>query len=292
MNQSLGLGWLRAETALRPMHAGDLATVHRLTQLMSWPYRLEDCAQLFELGAGTIVSDSDGRTVGAGMRWGFGREAGTIGMIVVVPERQGKGIGRALVTAVIAGSEPRALMLNATAEGLELYRKLGFDQIGLVRQHQAPWRGAAVFPPAPTIPVRRASTTDHAALCAIDAAAFGADRSAVISRLLAMGEAWVVERGDRPAGFAILRRFGRGMMIGPIVAPFEDAAIALVSAAGKASSHGVLRVDIPAQADQLSCWLTAAGLPVVDTVTAMMRGAWPDRHEELRRFSLALQALG
>src|SRR5476649_1657454 len=102
MNENLKLRPLHAETALRPMHASDLVAVHRLTQLMSWPYRLEDCAQLLELGAGTIVSDSDGRTVGAGMRWSFGRGAGTIGMIVVAPERQGKGIGRTLVTALIS----------------------------------------------------------------------------------------------------------------------------------------------------------------------------------------------
>lgn len=292
MNQSLELGPLHAETALRPMHAGDLATVHRLTQLMSWPYRLEDCTQLFELGAGTIVSDADGRTVGAGMRWSFGREAGTIGMIVVAPERQGMGIGRALVTALIAESEPRAVMLNATAEGLELYGKLGFERIGLVRQHQAHWRGGAALPPAPAMPVRCASTADHAALCAIDAAAFGAERSALIGRLLATGETWVVERASQPTGFAVLRRFGHGMMIGPIVAPHEDAAISLLSAAAKASPHGMLRVDVPTYAERLGSWLTAAGLPAIDTVTTMVRGNWPITPKGPHRFGLALQAMG
>jgi GNAT superfamily N-acetyltransferase len=281
-----------AETRLRPMDAGDLAATHRLAQQMSWPHRLEDCAQLFGLGAGTVAVDAAGNTVGVGMRWGFGRDAGTIGMMLVAPERQGRGIGRALMTALIAELEPRALMLNATAEGRGLYEKLGFIPIGLVRQHQARLAERPAIPPAPAVPLRRAVPADHAALCALDAAVFGADRSALVSRLLAIGEAWLVDGTPQPAGFTILRLFGRGMMIGPIVAPGEDEAIALVAAAARAVPPGVLRVDIPAYAERLGGWLTAAGLPAIDTVTTMLRGSWPETQKEPQRFGLALQALG
>jgi GNAT superfamily N-acetyltransferase len=277
---------------IRPMHACDLAAVHGLAQRMSWPHRLEDCATLFELGNGAVAVDEKGETVGVGMRWTFGRDTGTVGMVLVAPERQGKGIGRALMTTLISELAPRALLLNATAEGLGLYEKLGFVPTGLVRQHQSPWWLASATPPAPTIPVRRAVPADHASLCALDAAAFGADRSALIARLLAAGEAWLVERSGRPAGFAALRTFGRGRMIGPVVAASEDLAIALVSAAARAVPPGLLRIDVPAHADRLGSWLAAAGLPSVDIVTAMVRGNWPATQKELQRFGLALQALG
>jgi GNAT superfamily N-acetyltransferase len=281
-----------ADTTLRAMHADDLAAMHHLAQQMSWPHRAEDCAQLFALGAGTVAVDAMGRTAGVGLRWSFGYDVGTIGLVLVAPDQQGRGIGRALMTALIADSEPRALMLNATAEGLPLYEKLGFISTGFVRQHQGRLAEARVLPPAPDVPLRRAVRADRAALCALDAAVFGADRSALIRSLLASGDAWLVDRAGQPAGFAILRAFGRGMIIGPIVASSEDEAIALVAAAAKAAPPGMLRVDIPANAEGLAAWLAAAGLPAIDTVTVMLRGNWPATWQGLQRFGLALQAWG
>jgi GNAT superfamily N-acetyltransferase len=281
-----------AGTTLRPMHAGDLAAMHRLAHQMSWPHRAEDCAQMLALGAGIAAVDGDGSTIGVGLRWSFGRDVGTIGLMLVAPERQGRGIGRALMTALIADSGSRALMLNATAEGLPLYEKLGFVSTGVVRQHQGRLAEGAVLPPAPNVPLRRAVPADRAQLCALDAAVFGADRSELIGRLLASGDAWLADRAGQPGGFAILRAFGRGTIIGPVVASSEDDAIALVAAAARAAPAGVLRVDIAAPAERLAAWLTAAGLPAVDAVTIMRRGNWPVTSKGLQRFGLALQAWG
>lgn len=280
-----------AKATLRPMHAGDIAAMHQLSRQMSWPHRLQDCRQLFALGAGSVAVDAAGLPVGVGLRWSFG-DVGTIGLVLVAPDRQGRGIGRALMTALIADSGSRALMLHATAEGLELYGKLGFVSTGVVRQHQARFDEAPILPRMPDAAVRRAVTADHAALRALDAASFGADRSALIDCLLANGEAWLVERAGRPAGFAILRPFGRGTVIGPIVAKDEHEAIALVASAVVAAPSGVLRVDIDAEAEGLAGWLTAAGLPAIDTATIMLRGRWPEIRKGPRRYGLALQAWG
>jgi GNAT superfamily N-acetyltransferase len=292
MNNDLRVRSSSGQTTLRPMQAGDVAAMHRLAQQMSWPHRAEDCAQLFALGAGIVAVDAAGLTVGVGLRWSFGHDVGTIGLVLVAPEQQGRGIGRALMTALIADSRPRTLMLNATAEGLPLYEKLGFVSIGFVRQHQGRLTEGSALPSVPAVPVRRAVPADHAALCALDSAAFGADRSALVSGLLADGEAWVVERAGRAAGFAVLRAFGRGMIIGPIVTSSEDEAIALTAAAVKAAPPGMLRADIPAEAERLGAWLTAAGLSAIDMVTVMLLGNWPATRKGLQRFGLALQAWG
>jgi len=291
MNNDLKVRSVGATTTLRPMQAGDLAAMHRLAQQMSWPHRPEDCAQLFALGAGRVAVDEAGATVGVGLRWSFG-DVGTIGLVLVAPERQGRGIGRTLMTALIADSGSRVLMLNATAEGLPLYEKLGFVSTGSVCQHQGRLTEGSVLPPAPDVALRRAGPADRAALCALDAAVFGADRSGLVSELLASGDAWLVEHAGQPTGFAVLRAFGRGMIIGPIVAPSEDEAIALAAAAATAAPPGVLRADIPAEAERLAAWLTAAGLPAIDTVTVMLRGRWPAAGKGPQRFGLALQAWG
>jgi hypothetical protein len=226
------------------------------------------------------------------MWWAFGRQAGTVGTVLVAPEHQGRGIGRALMEALSAEAGSRALMLNATAEGLSLYEKLGYGRVGLVRQHQAKLDAPVTGRRAPAACVRRAVPEDQHALFALDAASFGADRTALIVRLLAAGEAWIVEQGAGPAGFTVLREFGRGQIIGPVVAPNEDDAVALVAAAAGAARPGVLRIDIPAHAQRLGEWLIEAGLPPISTVTTMLRGAWPASQNGVQRFGLALQALG
>jgi ribosomal protein S18 acetylase RimI-like enzyme len=281
-----------SETTLRPLDVGDLAAVHYLAQRMSWPHRPEDCAQLLKLGTGIAAVDADGSMIGVALQWGFGRDAGTVGMVMVAREFQGKGIGRTLMEALIAQSAPRALMLNATVEGQGLYKKLGFSPVGLVHQHQGHMTEAKALPPAPTVSIRRALPADHVALCALDASAFGADRSVLILQMLAEGKAWLVDGAAGPVGFAIQRVFGRGTMIGPIVASTEDEAIALVATAAQAAPGGLMRVDIPASAERLAHWLAMAGLPVVDRVTMMLRGRWPATNESAQRFGLALQAVG
>jgi predicted N-acetyltransferase YhbS len=293
MNDEISMRVERAETLLRTMTAADVEAMHGLVLQMSWPHRLVDCALLFDLGSGLVATDAAGRTIGGGLWWAFGANAGTIGTVLVSPEHQGKGIGRSLMAALIAEAGPRALMLNATAEGLRLYERLGFGRIGLVRQHQARLAEALTGPRPPAVALRRAIPADYEGLCALDAAAFGADRTALIARLLMAGEAWVVDGGGTHAtGFTILREFGRGQMIGPVVAASEDEAIALVAAAAGAARPGVLRVDIPAHAQRLAAWLTEAGLPPIDTVTTMLRGGWPAASNGVQHFGLALQAVG
>src|SRR4051812_39921634 len=111
MNKDLNVRPSGAETTLRPMHAGDLAAMHGLAQQMSWPHRPEDCAQLLDLGEGIVAADGDGSTIGVGLRWSFG-DVGTIGLVLVAPDRQSRGIGRTLMNALIADSGTRPLMLN------------------------------------------------------------------------------------------------------------------------------------------------------------------------------------
>jgi len=280
-----------AEAILRPMHADDLDAVHRLVVQSSWPHRRDDCALLIELGRGVVATDAAGQVVGVGMWWGFGADVGTVGMVMVAPEHQGKGIGHALMTALIAEAGPRALMLNATAVAAALYERLGFRPVGLVRQHQGQAIGSTIARVASRI-ARPARPADHDALSMLDAAAFGADRTVLIARLVTDGAAWVVDRGAGAEGFAILRTFGRGQLIGPVVAANEDDAIALIATAARSSQAGLLRVDIPAHAQRLAAWLTEAGLPAIDTVTSMVRGTWPQAQARVQRFGLALQALG
>jgi GNAT superfamily N-acetyltransferase len=282
----------RAEVRLRPMREADLPALHRLVVATNWPHRLDDCTMLLDLGRGVVASVGAGGPIGAGMWWPFGPTEATLGMVLVAAEHQGRGVGRALMSALLEEAGPRTVMLHATEEGLPLYRKLGFTATGSVRQHQGPAPPSLDRRPLERAQIRRAAPGDHPAILVLDESAFGASRAALLARLLADGEAWVAGEGERAAGFALRRPFGRGQQIGPVVAADEDTAIALIAAAAHGSAPGLLRVDVAADAERLADWLTAAGLAPVDAVTPMRRGRWPAPDSRMRRFALALQAVG
>src|SRR5258708_7732975 len=159
------------------------------------------------------------------MSWRYGPGAGTLGMILVSPAQQGKGIGRRLTEALLHDAGARSLMLNATGAGLRLYAASGFRVAGAIRQLQGQCRSMSGATAA-----RPLRPGDRAALLALDAAAFGAERTTLLDRLIQEGRTMVLGAPQAVTGFAIRRKFGRGEVIGPVVAASETDAIELVSA--------------------------------------------------------------
>ncbi len=263
---------------LRALAARDIPALRALAAAVGWPHRAADIAASLSLGHGLAACDPDGAIQGSAMRWDWSDDCATIGMVLVAPAQQGKGLGRLLMQSLLETKPARAVMLNATLAGLALYEKLGFRPIGMINQHQgmiAPsWSGKADHPRLPT----------RGALIALDRAAFGTPRPTLIDHLQTEAEIRAT-----PHAFAARRAFGRGDAIGPVVAETEDDAIALVAGLLR---PGFQRIDIPAEAARLGAWLTKAGLAKVDSVTAMIRGDWPHAHGPTRRFALASQAFG
>ena len=275
---------------IRRMESRDLAAGLALTQGQRWSHRQEDWEFHFRLGRGWVACDAQDRPIGTAIWWAYGEQFGTVGLIVVDPAHQGQGIGRQLLEAVMNDAGPRVLQLVATQAGLNLYRRCGFRDRGGIDQRQGtPATIAAVPAPAGTV-LRAVVRDDLAALGDLDAAAFGANRRAVIDAALSAGEGVLAERGGQPAGFALLRRSGRGALIGPVIAPDEGLAIALVSHL-LSRTRGFVRIDVPAGAEQLGKWLDAVGLPSIDRVTTMIRGTPAETPSGARVFALISQAL-
>jgi hypothetical protein len=131
---------------------------------------------------------------------------------------------------------------------------------------------------------------DLAALSALDAVAFGANRHDVIRAVSSAGEGVLAERDGMLAGFALMRQSGRGALIGPVVASDESLVMALVSHLASRVS-GFVRIDVPTEAAQLGAWLDSVGLASVDRVTTMIRGTPPAVQSGARVFALISQAL-
>jgi hypothetical protein len=133
---------------------------------------------------------------------------------------------------------------------------------------------------------------DEAAVRALDAAALTAERQAVLDELLAVSDGTVVERDGEVAGFALCRRFGRGHVVGPVIAASEEDALALVAPHVAAHAGRFLRLDTREPEARFRAYLEACGLSLFDMDTSMSLGR--DRVPEgpARICGLASHSLG
>lgn len=277
---------------LRPMSAADLPAAHALSDAMHWPHRPVDWQQALRHAEG-FVAERDGEVVGTGLRFCWGAQAATIGLVIVAPAQQGRRIGHRLMSTLLDGLDGRRVRLNATMEGRGLYERLGFVRVGELRQHQG------IAQPAPLVALdsgwrlRPAGASDAPVLKALDAQACGMPRDALLDELLAEAEATVVlDQGGTVRGFGLLRRFGRGHAIGPVVAPDVDGAKALIAHLVGTNAGRFTRIDIDLDSG-LGEWLEAMGLLRVDAPVRMQRGPAPQPPEPgaPRGYAIVTQAL-
>ena len=279
---------------LRRMTAADLGAAHALSTEMRWPHRPADWEQALRHAEG-FVAERDGQTLGTALRFRWGPQHATLGLIIVTAAAQGRRIGHRLMTALLDGLDNCHLLLHATLEGRGLYERLGFERTGELRQHQ----GIAL--PAPLVALgagwrlRPAGASDGPVLRALDAQARGMPRDALVDELVADAEAAVVlDEGGSARGFGLLRRFGRGHVIGPIVAPDAEGAKALIAHLAGLNAGRFTRIDIDA-ASGLAEWVESLGLARVDAPVTMQRGgvARSDAGPGAPRlFAIVTQAIG
>ncbi len=170
-------------------------------------------------------------------------------------------------------SGERMTLLYATPDGEPLYASLGFERIGVIRQHQSnDFRVPDIaLPPHEWI---RPMRDDMPALVDLGSRACGMDRAAAFAALARVAKGIVVERDGAPAGFAFMRVFGRGHAIGLVVVPTPLHAQALIVHWLAANEGRFTRIDT-ADDRVLSPWLDTLGLRCVDAGVRMSRRAMP-----------------
>jgi ribosomal protein S18 acetylase RimI-like enzyme len=276
---------------LRPMTQADLSHAHALSAELRWPHRPIDWEQAFAHAQG-LVAERDGIIIATAQRWRWGPRHATLGLVIVTPACQGRRIGHRLVSALLEDLDDCSVLLQATADGRGLYERLGFVRTGEIRQHQ----GVALPAPLIALPagwrLRPAGQNDVPELHRLDEQARGMPRHALIDDLLAQSDACVVlDHDGSPKGFAMLRRFGRGHAIGPVVAPDAEGAKALIAHLSGMNAGNFTRIDIDFDSG-LTEWVESIGLLRVDAGTTMLRGApLPQHTGGPQLFAIVTQAI-
>ncbi|MDB6454322.1 GNAT family N-acetyltransferase [Falsirhodobacter sp. 20TX0035] len=263
---------------IEPFAPAHLPDARRLSVQAGWPHRAEDWALTLSTSRG-VVARADGQVVGTALCSLLG-DVATLNMIIVDEAMRGRGLGRRLMDAAMALAEEREMRLVATTDGLPLYEKLGFRSVGRVHQHQGLAQGGV-----PALAVRSGTPDDAARHAALDTAASGLQRDSLLRRIAEEGEVLLAE-----GGFALIRPFGRGDVVGPIVADDPDTARALLTEAARRHEGRFLRVDL--RDPGLVPLATDLGLAPAGGGTAMVKNARPMPAATAKTYALVSQALG
>ena len=278
-----------SKITITPMTAAHLPQARALSSAAGWPHRIADWSLALQLGRGLVALEA-GKVAGTVMWWPFGADRAALGMVIVAKRCRRQGLGRRLMEGALAALGPQTILLHATQEGLPLYKAMGAREIGRVCQHQGVPHGPETISRGKARGLLPLEARHLDALAELDARATGLNRTAMLQALFETGHGQALEIDGRLVGYALFRRFGRGHLIGPVVAPDDHGARLLI--APWLARGGPLRIDIP-HWPGLSSWLEVRGLPKVDEVVTMTLGpALPCAPATPRLFALASQALG
>ena len=280
------------ELTLRDLQDNDIGKLHQLSVGVGWPHRPDDLQMLLKVGKGFVGCDKIGRIVGSAMWFPMGNDFATIGMVITSPRLQAQGGGGWLMDHVMEQCSGRRLQIIAPRVAYRLADALDFKTTAVVHQHQ----GVAIAPGeisgSAGTRVRPLETTDLADIARLDLAAFGADRTDILKELLDHSDGTVLERDGRLAGFSLCRRFGRGHVVGPIVA--RDTADAIVLTAPHVARHvgSFLRVDTTQLEGGYTEFLNRCGMKEYDRVTVMTLPYAAPADSGVYTFALVNQSLG
>jgi GNAT superfamily N-acetyltransferase len=252
------------------------------------------------------VDAPDGRGLaGAVVLTRWGPDLASVGMMLVAARYGRRGLGGALMEHLMAAAGENAVVtLFATDMGRPLYEKLGFAPVrrnvsflGRLRPPsgqdnskkrgvpgRADWFGRGERPGradrtvslgSPDSPalVRLAGRGDMPAILAVDRAAFGADRGAIVGRLPGFADRIaVLEHVHGIAGYAAAwRNHVTSTVIGPLVAPDAETATRLIAELA-ARARTPVRLDLDPDRPELPGWALAHGLEPVARTVVMAHG--------------------
>ncbi|MER8855543.1 GNAT family N-acetyltransferase [Mesorhizobium australicum] len=251
----------------------ELERLHALSLSVGWPHRAEDWQFLREQGQGFVALDEIGRVLASAMWFAHSTNFATVGMVITSPRLQTLGAGQWLMKRVfdkVAGCD---LRLNATRAARRLYLSLDFQPEKTVYQCQGIARAQTIVEWENTRgDVRSLIENDIPAVIALDAAGFGVRRAALIEKLFAHSAGYGLFKADTLSAFALCRPFGRGHVVGPVVAESDADAVAIVGPHVADHSGSFLRVDTHMGNGDFAAFLSRSGIPVFDTVLTMSMG--------------------
>jgi ribosomal protein S18 acetylase RimI-like enzyme len=273
------------------LSSSELEDAGALVREANWNQLAADWRVFLDLGRVYAAHTDAGRIVATTATLPFGGRFAWISMVLVAGDYRRRGLATRLMRRAMDDLAAAGLVavLDATPDGRAVYRALGFQDSWGFHRLVLRERRAAGDPPsaAASVTIRPIADADWPALCAYDAAAFGADRGAVLARLRGRLPAaeLVAERNGRIAGF-LLGRDGRvAVQAGPLIAEDDAVACALLARALDALAAPVF-VDLADAKAEVRRWLETRGFSAVRPLTRMLYGRSQRYDDAARTFAV------
>jgi ribosomal protein S18 acetylase RimI-like enzyme len=281
------------DVTLRTMQPADIADGLRLCRSAGWNQLARDW-ELFLATApdGACVAETGGRVVGTATTMPYGGLVGWIAMVLVDEAFRGRGIGtRLLDEALVRLADVSLARLDATPAGHPIYLTRGFVEEYRLQRMQATAPAGLAPPPESIQPMTPADLPEVAAL---DEAAFGANRAAVLAWVLegAPEYAWVARSRGRLVGFVTGRHGYAFEHLGAIVAAEAGVARQLAEACLGPHPGRPFVVDATPHSPAWLQALESLGFRTLRPLIRMTRGTAPIPGDPSRLFAVVGPDLG
>lgn len=264
--------------AIRTWTQADLTYVVESVQREGWGHARRDVERCWNLEPnGCFIAESDNKLVGHIFSVLFG-EIGWIGLLIVNPEKRGKGIGAALMEAAINYLEEngaKTIKLEAVEEAAPLYRRLGFvDAFDSLRFRGTPGRNEKQ-PHRPETAFLM-HENDISEVAEFDAQYFGANRLSILRRLYGdfSQYCFAAKENQRINGYIMARKTLDELWLGPWVCADSQVAgflfDALFESVRKEATY--LRLGFPALNTNARKLVEKLGFHLVGKSIHMIRG--------------------
>ncbi|SJM33709.1 GNAT family N-acetyltransferase [Mesorhizobium delmotii] len=260
------------ELVARDIDDVDVDLLHALSISVGWPHRPKDWDVLRRAGHGIVAVDGIGRVFGSAMWFPHGDDFATIGLVITTPRVQAQGGGRWLMDLVLEQCGDRNLALNATHAAYPLYVSLDFTSEAIVYMRQGQVPQTLLPMPALDGELSELPSDRLSEITELDARALGTNRAGLLALLSEDASIYTLSRGGEIVGYSMCREFGRGHVIGPMVARNDQDAVHLTAVHLKALAGRFARVDTREKDGVFAEFLQQSGLGIAETVTTMSKG--------------------
>jgi GNAT superfamily N-acetyltransferase len=263
---------------IRRLTPDDVPNLVKLSFLVEWQHDADKWRRVLEWSGSSAYGVTHGYTktvLSTALGIPYQKRRGWIGMVMTDPKYQRQGFGTRMMQTVIQDFQGRGIsevMLDSSEAGKRLYMRLGFRPLYRVRR----WLAYPTIEEVAAAPsIRPYEANDLDALVALDEAAFGVPRPAILAKMIGLkkSEVWVDAPDGVIQGFIVLQRHSpTSAAIAPWIHSSPDGAEPLLMTALHHASGSEVTVTIPEPNIMAEAIVQAQGFKVTSSATRMILG--------------------
>jgi ribosomal protein S18 acetylase RimI-like enzyme len=196
----------------------DLSDCEALSRQEGWPHTHSDWGlQLTQsISIGAFYNH---KLVGTALIWHSDDNIfATVGMVIVDSAFRRQGIAERMLSKLMNDSTAKAFSLIATPAGLELYQRLGFNEVGYVSQYQGNLNARDAQSSEATL--KEMSIEDF---CEFDLRATGIPRGKILESFADTSKILVLRKNNKPIAAGMVRKAGINLTVGPLISSSDEA---------------------------------------------------------------------